>query len=72
MLINFQCIPLESILDNLRTDDNYSFEFNVLLQGSQILLKVRLWVIAHSASGLCVFLNIFAIFTCKLTYYILN
>ena len=32
--------------------------------------EVRLWVTAHSTLGLCVFLNIFAIFTCKLTKYI--
>ena len=30
-------------------------------------VKVRLWVLASSTYGLCVFPNIFAIHSCKLT-----
>ena len=35
-------------------------------------IKDTLWVSAPSTLGLCVFLYIFAVYACKLTYYIPN
>ena len=35
-------------------------------------IKDTLWVSAPTTLGLCVFLNIFAVYACKLTYYIPN